>query len=1514
TGSTPLHLAAASSSSVAVVQALLAANPEAAKATTEGGETPADCALDAEVKAFFASGQAAADKAAADKAAAEELRRRATALGLLQVLTTADIADDATLKKSMAFCDEQGVTNVSDMVEYNLVDDFVRHLGLKTVPGLKLRGMLQTPTSGLAAQLSDPLASPSSSSNKPSPESVAQQAAADKAVVEKASSSSPSLQKAGADAVQAVLASANGVDWPHCRLQVRGPGGVGKSSTIDAMSGKEFTSTSVSTAGARLTTCEVERRSLEVASKGRPLKVYNLADGETEHARAVAVAAQGRITEAAKQASEAEKATGSEGRRSMLADEAPQRGAGMAVVDAAETTPVWDQSSPKRTPLIQGLSSHAPLQLKAAAEEKQRQAAEEKQKQAAELAAAAGKLVIKGAELPRLVLHIQDSGGQDVFLSVLDLLHAPKASVSMLVFSLPDLQNPVLRDNSIAQLRVQLDSFAVHASKSPLLLVGTRKDEAMAAGGGGDAALARLSEELRKALTDARLAKVRYHGDLCFFPIENSKGFAGDETIRELVGAIEGAAMELDSMKQRVPAGWLAVYDALALEMSATPTRQHLSLAEVTAIASRFGLPHDPARVPLEREVQMMLSYFHSLGAVCWYDLPEVPEVRELVVLDPQWIIDAVSMIICNFDDPAHLKPCHALAARHVTKEWKALRNGGVLSRVLLEYLWREDRFEAHKAELLKLMEHFGLVVPIRRKEQQTYIVPALLALSEGANQPTTPTDAPLATLHFALAGQAPPDTAPVWAPEDFLPDSGGFLPDGAFFELCGAAVGWSYHTARGFTPALGSGFAHVKFGRHELLLSRSDGAPYITVAILNAGRDRSPSAWSPAIDRLRLLVDGISSRFVNLRCTCLLPLSSVDEAEKRHVERGALLAADIDGSQVYYVVGRQQLTTRELASRLSAYLPPLKPPDHYGAFLSYSHVPAFDMPFTEKLADCLGAQSPLVTTFLDKRTASRGTDLDVVCLLAMANSRVIVPIVTWNALRRMTSLTDKSGLDYLLLEWSFALLQHEHGAAVLPIFIGASDADGSADPSTDLFKARPPLARADGWGNALDDAGRVQPDERSVWERVPDVVVDSVARSLESFYTKHELVPPPAIRTRTAREVVMRLSKIWGEATSSSHSGAAGYAGPVASQAARNPGMRTHELLGLVDGHWGLPEAVAQSVSKAVRDAELREPPKLLGQRKPAPPANEGETGRAIEAALLEKMLADLKDLKDGQKDLKDGQKDLKDGQKEVMGQLAQIRLTQDKAIEMLSAHSTMLTTLLLGTQAAPKLVLFLPVAQVTGKGISWLKKALSPKDWLNHRVRIFFVDPLTYTVAKTHPNDKGEAEGFELTFPKEWVVKAMPYIKLGLTVLKVAAAAGKLTGLPIPDLGSMAGEWIDSQLSALDGFKEEAITKMGAMTKDEATARELLGAVDAKCQELLGEKVQELKLVDGEPLKKKLEGCLEMSARELDALLSEKYHDWKGQCGLELAVHTPSGKCEWVLPKDKKAFEANGMRMVSS
>ncbi|KOO31756.1 trafficking protein particle complex 8 [Chrysochromulina tobinii] len=63
------------------------------------------------------------------------------------------LPEDATLKTAVVWCDEQGVTSVSDMVEFDMVDDFVRHLGLKPIPGKRLCSMLHAPTAALASQI-----------------------------------------------------------------------------------------------------------------------------------------------------------------------------------------------------------------------------------------------------------------------------------------------------------------------------------------------------------------------------------------------------------------------------------------------------------------------------------------------------------------------------------------------------------------------------------------------------------------------------------------------------------------------------------------------------------------------------------------------------------------------------------------------------------------------------------------------------------------------------------------------------------------------------------------------------------------------------------------------------------------------------------------------------------------------------------------------------------------------------------------------------------------------------------------------------------------------------------------------------------------------------------------------------------------------------------------------------------------------------------------------------------------
>ena len=177
------------------------------------------------------------------------------------------------------------------------------------------------------------------------------------------------------------------------------------------------------------------------------------------------------------------------------------------------------------------------------------------------------------------------------------------------------------------------------------------------------------------------------------------------------------------------------------------------------------------------------------------------------------------------------------------------------------------------------------------------------------------------------------------------------------------------------------------------------------------------------------------------------------------------------------------------------------------------------------------------------------------------------------------------------------------------------------------------------------------------------------------------------------------------------------------------------------------------------------------------------------------------------------------------------------DEALSMLRAQFKMLSTLLEGVdKLAPKLICFLP-AELTAKDQpDWLDKLKArvphPRDWFTQRVRIFFFAPDLAKPGHFKLAATNEGEGFEVAFPKAWVAKAMPYVKLGLTVLKAAAAIGRLTGFPIPNVVGAVDGFLNEQLQALDELKGEAIDFLAAQTKDPALARELLSAV----RELLG------------------------------------------------------------------------------
>jgi hypothetical protein len=339
------------------------------------------------------------------------------------------------------------------------------------------------------------------------------------------------------------------------------------------------------------------------------------------------------------------------------------------------------------------------------------------------------------------VLAIYDRGGQKCFADLHDLMNAPGGTCYVVVFSLVDLQSetPAIRKKAVGQLVASLNSITVHADTAPVLLVGTRKDQVKPtekdtppgefprrrAG-----ALRELSDQLEAALQHCPAFKCREDdGDLCFFAIENSRGFEGDETVRNLAMAIDKATDALPVMQKRVPADWLAVYDAFRSCMEQSPPRQWLSLSDVTSIAADCGMPHR-STLTLEQETRALLVFFHSLGAVLWFD---EPGLRDLVTLDPQWVIDGVSCVIRNFEDEDHGMDCDKAIKRAHGPEWRMLTREARLHTILPPLLWTDPRFAEHQDRLLQMMVRFGLAVPVRGKEE--LLVPPLLVFTS-----TTPT------------------------------------------------------------------------------------------------------------------------------------------------------------------------------------------------------------------------------------------------------------------------------------------------------------------------------------------------------------------------------------------------------------------------------------------------------------------------------------------------------------------------------------------------------------------------------------------------------------------------------------------------------------------------------------------------------------------------------------------------------------------------------------------------------
>ena len=300
---------------------------------------------------------------------------------------------------------------------------------------------------------------------------------------------------------------------------------------------------------------------------------------------------------------------------------------------------------------------------------------------------------------------------------------------------------------------------------------------------------------------------------------------------------------------------------------------------------------------------------------VLWYD---APRLRDLVILDPRWVIDAVTCFIRDFklDDHssgyARMKDIDQRARREEPQAWSQLTEGSAtLSSSLLRLLWSDSEFAAHFDALLDLVTRFGLAspVPIKpgggSKEEGSFLVPALLRNSPQsappAGWPAIRHESATLRVFCHLDGQGPPPGSLTYEVDDL---SAGFLPIGAFHRLCAGALGCTQRTATGATASLERNAAWVVFGKEHVLLRYVPEESSILVTLSNDGQN---GAAATVTDQLRVLLCEELSSYIHLRHHMLVAmqgsdgwyadldeLPKLDPAAQPHLKvRGETIAAD---------------------------------------------------------------------------------------------------------------------------------------------------------------------------------------------------------------------------------------------------------------------------------------------------------------------------------------------------------------------------------------------------------------------------------------------------------------------------------------------------------------------------------------------------------------------------------------------------------------------------------------------
>ena len=439
---------------------------------------------------------------------------------------------------------------------------------------------------------------------------------------------------------------------------------------------------------------------------------------------------------------------------------------------------------------------------------------------------------------------IWDLGGQRVFYA-LHHVFLSRYGVYLTVFDMRKLSQSATadtRDEALAFLRHWLHSISLHAPAAPVFLLGTHKDT-----------IKTLAEHrsIDALLRDAGLAKFpalrpNEEDRLCFWPVDNTLSASpvgkGDAVVERLRADIERAVANEEYIRREIPLAWTRLFDLLISSKA-----RHMTLDSVVDLArSKCGFTD-------QRQVTGALAMFHELGLLLHFR--DSPDLNRIVVLDPQWLIDTLSLVIRDFSLHHYPEDVQAELQYRFHDDYKSMRVEGITSRELLMYLWREEDAGSEtdfsrRHVLVALMKNMMLACVWRGEGEQDedesstyamdhsggrFLVPSLLRLQHQVD----PDEAQRRLDLIERQVPAPADATQATKRDVFCFDfaTKSFLPAGLFERLVSIIVQHAQSPAfkRSRRPLLAS---------RDVLLSSFGNI----VSASPSSRESNASAWFPSV------------------------------------------------------------------------------------------------------------------------------------------------------------------------------------------------------------------------------------------------------------------------------------------------------------------------------------------------------------------------------------------------------------------------------------------------------------------------------------------------------------------------------------------------------------------------------------------------------------------------------------------------------------------------------------------